>query len=176
MAGSQDGNVVINYPDSNVSSSNNDTVSIMPIPFLAAPQKTSSSITYVKQAPKDTIVFDNSTLSPEALLELFFEDIGGIELASLSRADAIDGQDVVYSPIKNLSSIRRRFNPNNIISSAASLDSYFSRFGIDLLRRGVYFPYVDENGSVVVEIDNVLSDEEIEVQIISNGTIERVEQ
>lgn len=176
MAGSQDGSVVINYPNANNNVGNDDMVSIMPVPLLPMPTKTSSNITYVKEAPKDTIVFDESSLSAEILLELFFEDIGGIELASLSRADAIDGQDVVYSPIKNLSSIRRRFNPNNIISSAASLDTYFSRFAIDLLRRGVYFPYVDGNGSIVVEIDNVLTDEEIEVQILSNGTIERVEQ
>jgi len=176
MAGSEDGNVVINYPSSQSKYDNDPIVSIQPVPLLHTSAQTSNSLTYVKQAPKDTIVFDDAGVGAEALLELYFEDIGGLELASLSRADAIDGQDVSYSPIKNLSSIRRRYNPNNIISSATSLETYFSRFGIDLLKRGVSSPYVDESGSVIIEVNNILSDEEIEVQILSNGTIERVEQ
>lgn len=175
MSGSEDGKVVINYPSTSNASDQTLNPTVNPTPLLPTPPQTSSSLTYVKQAPKDTIVFDDASVSPEALLELFFEDIGGLELASLSRADAIDGQIARYSPIKNLSSVRRRFNPNNIISSAASLETYFSRFGIDLLKRGVYYPYVDDSGSVVIEIDIVQDDEEIEVQIVSNGTIERIE-
>ena len=175
MIGSEDGKVVIKYPEPGmVSIQQSDDVTVYPTPILPVPRRTSDSLTYVKQAPKDTIVFDESAVSPEMLLELYFEDIGGLELSSLSRADAIDGQEISYSPIKNLSSIRRRFNPNNIISSATSLDSYFSRFGIDLLKRGPQYPYVDNTGSVVIEVDNVLEDEEIEVQILSNGTIEGV--
>lgn len=176
MAGSEDGNVVINYPTMHPNTVGTSASSINPTPMLSVPAQTSNSLTYVKQAPKDTIVFDNSDISAEVLLELYFEDVGGLELASLSRADAIDGQTATYSPIKNLSSVRRRYNPNNIISSASSIETYFSRFGIDLLKRGVNYPYVDNTGAVVIEVDEVLSDEEIEVQILSNGTIDKVEQ
>lgn len=177
MIGSEDGKVVIQYPNSGtVTTQQSSTPTVYPTPILPTPRRTSGSLTYVKQAPKDTIVFDESSVSAEMLLELYFEDIGGLELSSLSRSDTIDGQEVSYSPIKNLSSVRRRFNPNNIISSATSLDSYFSRFGIDLLKRGPQYPYVDSEGSVVIEIENVLDDEEVEVQILSNGTIEEVEQ
>lgn len=165
--------VVINYPDPD------DTPIRIPdiraTPFLPQSGLSSNDLTYVKKAPKDTIVFDDSAVSPEALLELYFEDLGGLELANLSRADAVDGQDVSYSPIKNLSSLRQRFNPNNIIASIGNLENYFSRFGIDLLERGIYAPYVTEDGNVAIEIDNVLGDEEIEVQVLSNGTIERIE-
>lgn len=165
--------VVINYPDPD------DTPIRLPqvraTPMLPQSGLSSNDLTYVKKAPKDTIVFDNSSLSPEILLELYFEDLGGLELANLSRADAIDGQNASYSPIKNLSSLRRRYSPNNIIASVGNLENYFSRFGIDLLERGVYAPYVTEDGNVAIEVDTILEDEEIEIQVLSNGTIERIE-
>jgi hypothetical protein len=173
---SKDGNIVIQIPDIN-----DMPVGISPRPIYAKPMLStvpvtpSGDITYVKQAPKDTIVFDDSAVSAEALLELYFEDIGGLELATLSRADMIDGQQVNYSPIKNLASFRRRFSPNNMIASFSSLNTYFSKFGIDLLARGTHDPYIDPlTGSVVIEIDTILLNEEIEVEIISNGTIEKV--
>ena len=98
-------------------------------------------------------------------------------MANISRSDLVDGQRVSYSVIKNLSSVRRRFDPNNIISSFASLETYFSRFGIDLLKRGAYVPVFDvKTGEIVIEVDNILQDEEIEVYMVSDGTIERVKE
>lgn len=131
--------------------------------------------TGIKQADPDIVLFDSESISPEFLLELQYEDIAGMELINISRSDIIDGQDVVYSPVKNLSSIRRRYNPNNIISLPELSDSFFSRFGIDLLQRGMNDPYFDEEGSLVIEIDNVKDGEVIEVEIDTNGTIEEVE-
>lgn len=152
------------------------TTSVSPTPLLPASLPLSNQITYIKQAPIDSIVFDESDLTPEILLELLVEDLGGLELATISRADLVDGQRVSYSVIKNLSSLRRRFDPNNIISSFSSLQNFFSRFGIDLLKRGIYVPVVDKsNGEILIEIDRVLPDEEIEVYLVSNGTIEKVE-
>jgi hypothetical protein len=151
-------------------------VAVSPTPFLPSSLPTSNQIKYIKQASIDSIVFDESDLTPEILLELLVEDLGGLELATISRSDLVDGQNVSYSVIKNLSSLRRRFDPNNIISSFASLETFFSRFGIDLLKRGTYVPVVDKsNGEIIIEIDRVLPDEEIEVYLVSNGTIERVE-
>lgn len=144
-------------------------------PMLPVARTVSGDITYVKQAPRDTIIFDDESLSSNQLLDLFFEDIGGLELANISRSDLIDGQEATYSPIKNLSSLKRRFNPNNIIANFSSINTYFSRFGIDLLRRNIFYPIIDEDtGDLVIEIENVFEDEEIEVQILSSGTIEKV--
>ena len=131
--------------------------------------------TGIKQADPDIVLFDSESISPEFLLELQYEDIAGMELINISRSDIIDGQDVVYSPVKNLSSIRRRYNPNNIISLPELSDSFFSRFGIDLLQRGMNDPYFDEEGNLVIEVDNVKDGEVIEVEIDTNGTIEEVE-
>lgn len=148
---------------------------IVATPMLPVAKTVSGDITYVKQAPRDTIIFDDTLISSTQLLDLFFEDVGGLELANISRSDLVDGQESIYSPIKNLSSLKRRFNPNNIIANFSSVNTYFSRFGIDLLRRNIFYPLIDEDtGDLIIEIESVYEDEEIEVQILSSGTIEKV--
>lgn len=127
-----------------------------------------------KVAPSDIIQFEDDSVDIALIQDLLFEDIGAIELANISRSDLIDGQPTVYSPIRNLPIIRREYNPNNIIAVAPSSD-YFSRFGINLISRGIYEPYFDENGDLVIEIDTVENDEEIQVEIVSSGTIDIVE-
>lgn len=129
----------------------------------------------IKQADPDVVLFDQESVSPELLIELEYESISGIELINISRSDIIDGQQVIYSPIKNLSSIRRRFNPNNIISMPELSSSYFSSFSIDLVLRGIRNPYFDTNGDLIIEIDEVLEDEIIEAEVDSSGTIDVVE-
>lgn len=136
---------------------------------MAAPDKN------IKTAGSDIIVFDDDSIEITLIQDLLFEDIGATELANISRIDLIDGQDVMYSPIKNLPTIRREFNPNNIIATSYSMD-YFSRFGIDIIPRGINEPYFDDNGSLVIEIDSVAEDEEIQVQILASGTIDIVEE
>lgn len=128
-----------------------------------------------KVAPSDIIQFDESTIGIAQIQELLFEEIGATELANISRSDLVDGQDAIYSPIKNLSSVRREFNPNNVVATAYNSD-YFSRFGIDLNSRSAYEPYFDENGDLVIEVEHVLDNEEIQVQVLENGTIDTIEE
>ena len=127
-----------------------------------------------KVAPSDIIQFDDSSVEIELIKDLLFEDIGATELANISRTDLIDGQSVVYAPIKNLPVIRREFNPNNIVATGSNAD-YFSRFAIDLSTRGVYEPYFDDQGNLIIEIETVGDDEEIQTQILTNGTIALVD-
>jgi hypothetical protein len=129
----------------------------------------------VLTAPSDVIVFDDSSVEIKLLQDLVFEDIGAVELANISRTDLIDGQETIYSPIKNLSTVRREFNPNNIILTSYNND-YFTRFGIDIFKRTVYEPYFDENGDLVIEIDDLSDEEEIQVQVLSDGTISVVDE
>lgn len=130
---------------------------------------------FVKVAPSDIIQFDDDSIEIALIQDLLYEDIGGTELVNISRTDLIDGQEVIYSPIANLSVVRREYNPNNLIASSA-LSDYFTRFGINLISRGMNEPYFDTNGDLVIEIDVVNSGEDIQVQIISDGTISVVEQ
>ena len=145
-----------------------------PAPLL--PQYKPANITSrnFKVAPTDIIQFDDSSVEIALISDLLFEDIGATELANMSRSDLIDGQDVIYTPIRNLPTVRREFNPNNIVATSYETD-YFSRFAIDLSLRGVQEPYFDDNGDLVIEIDTVEDSEEIQVQILTNGTIDLVE-
>jgi len=128
----------------------------------------------VKQADPDIVLFNEEGISPEFLLELLYEDISGTELINISRSDIIDGQNVVYSPIKQLSALRRRYNPKNIISLPELSSSFFSRFPIELLDRGISAPYFDNDGNLVIEIEDVREDEIVEIEIDTNGTINEV--
>lgn len=144
---------------------------IPPSPLVSTP--TYVAPTGILQADPDIIVFDDNSVSPEYLTNAFFEEFGGTELISISRSDLIDGQDVSYSPIVNLSSIRQQYNPNNIIAIGILQDD-LSKITIDLAKRGPHDPYFDSNGDLVVEIDIVNLDESIEVDIATNGTINTV--
>lgn len=146
-----------------------------PAPLLPTFVPSAYSTRVIKVAPSDIIQFDESTVEIQLLKDLIFEDLGATELANISRSDLIDGQETIYSIIKNLSSIRREFNPNNVIATAYNSD-YFTRFGIDLVARGMNEPYFDENGNLVIEIDTVLDGEEIQVQVLSNGIIDTIEE
>lgn len=129
----------------------------------------------IKQPDPSVILFDSGTVSPEYLIELEYEDISGMELINMSRSDLIDGQSVIYSPIKNLSYLRSKYNPNNIIAIPSYSSSEFSKYRIDLVLRGITIPYFDENGNLVIEIEDVKQDELVEVEIDSSGTINLVD-
>jgi len=146
-----------------------------PAPVLPTFIPITSSITAIKQAPIDTVVFNEDSVSIQQLTELLYEEIGGMELINISREDTVNGQDVVYSPISNIGSIWYQYNPNNVIAVGSSFDTFFSRFAIDLILRGMNIPYFNEDGDLVIEIDDVLSDEEIHYQIASSGTINEVD-
>lgn len=146
-----------------------------PVPPLPSFTRMTVPDKNIKSAPSDIIQFDESSVDIALIQDLLFEDIGAVELANISRTDLIDGQEVLYSPIKNLSSVRREFNPNNIIATSYATD-FFSRFGIDLISRGVYEPYFDEDGNLIVEIETVGDGEEIQVQVLSSGTISVIEE
>ena len=140
---------------------------IIPAPINNAP-------TGIKQATPDIIIFDDSSISPDFLTESFFEEFGGTELINISRSDLIDGDQVSYSPIVNLSRIRQSFNPKNIIGIQISQETP-TKYGIDLLLRGVKDPIFNENGDLVIEIENIRIDESIEVELVINGTINRTQ-
>lgn len=146
--------------------------------------RTSSFVEGVRQADPDIIITaGEEAISPELLLELQYEDLAGVELINISRSDSIDGQNVIYSPVKNLSSVRRKYNPNNIIAMPAVSSSLFSKYAIDLILRvgedpntGLpYEPYFDQNGNLVIEIEDVREDEIVEVEVDTSGTINLVD-
>lgn len=159
----------------------------VPSPAPALPPykpDTSNYYTLVKMAPKDTIIFDETSINIENMIDLLYEDIGAIELANMSRHDLIDGQNVEYSPIKNLSSLKRRFDPNNIIASSLSNQTFFSQFSIDLnsrigigdyLNRTKGVPFLDtDTQEIYFYLDVLKTGEIVEIEFVSSGTIDEI--
>lgn len=174
--------------DSRVSPLNNPPPSPVPVtPTTVAPTPVAPSIppVPVKTAPIDTILYPSDDLLPvEIMADLIFENIGGHELINIARTDTVNGQPVVYQPIKNLTQIQQQYNPNNILSLQSTSDKYFQNFSIKLESKipnigngpdGEHV-YIDPfNGSLVIEAINLEPDEQIEVEITTSGTIYEAE-
>jgi hypothetical protein len=133
-----------------------------------------------KTAPIDTVLFEDSGMSIEIMTDLIFEDIGGHELLSISRNDIINGQQISYSPIKNLGLVQQRYNPNNILGLQSTSDKYFANFVIKLEEKvplegsglnGLNVYIEEETGDLIIETVNMNTDEQLEVQVAINGTI-----
>lgn len=90
--------------------------------------------TSVKVATPDLIISNDEVLGIETMTDLIFEDIGGYELATISRHDLVNGQKVNYSPIKNLTDLYLQYNPNNILRLQSS-DSYFRSLSFSIFDR-----------------------------------------
>ena len=160
---------------------NNDSISATPLtPSTLGLAVSSSSVNPVLTAPIDTILFNDETVPVEIMADLIFENIGGQELINIARNDTVNGQTILYQPIKNLTAIQQQYNPNNIVSLQATSDKYFQNFSIkfdDKVPKPGTGPdgssvYIDpQTGELVIEAINLAEDEQIEVEITISGTI-----
>lgn len=138
-----------------------------------------------KNPTRDVVLFNENNISIEGISNLLFEEIGGIELISMVRRDTVEGQNPYYTLISNLSSIKREFDPTQIISRQKPNQSYFDIYSIDInskipdsnyleINNLENYYYIDSNGDFVLELDNIFSDEIVELEIANGGTIRLV--
>jgi hypothetical protein len=136
----------------------------------------------IKIATPDLIQFNSDSVPVEYMTDLLFEQVGGQEIISISRNDIVNGQKVIYTPIKNVAQLGAAFNPLNMFPSIEDANSYFKNFpilldekipeiGTSLSNNEVTdIVYIDEfNGNLVVNVINMLPDERVEVQVIDSG-------
>jgi hypothetical protein len=92
----------------------------------------------------------------------------------------LNGADVLYQPIKNITSLRYQYNPQNILNLQDSAGTYFKNFSIKLEDKvpnegnGIDGSpvYIDpDTGNLVIDLVNLNPDEQVEVQILSSGSI-----
>jgi hypothetical protein len=149
-------------------------------PATASAATASTATPAVKTAPIDTVLFNDDEVSPELMEKLLFENIGGHELINIARNDIINGQDISYQPIKNLSSLQQQYNPNNILGLQSTSDKYFANFAIKLENKATNVAngpfganvYIDPlTGDLVIDAVNIEVDEQIEIEITLSGTI-----
>ena len=132
----------------------------------------------IKVASPSLVQLNNPPLSQETMVEIAFQDIGGHELINISRSDAINGQNIVYSIVKDLKNILLEYNSNNIIKLQGTSDNYFKNFPIRLeqkLPKNGTGPnketvYIEEStGNLVINLINLEKGEQVEIQIINQG-------
>ena len=110
---------------------NSNSISATPLtPSTIGLAVSSSNINPVLTAPIDTILFNDDSVPIEIMSDLIFENIGGQELINIARNDTVNGQTILYQPIKNLTAVQQQYNPNNIVSLQATSDKYFQNFSI----------------------------------------------
>lgn len=148
-------------------------------PNLPTPEA-SVSTNGVRAASKDIFIISDEAMPIEIMTDLVFEDIGGQEIINISRSDIVNGQNVIYQPIKNLTSLNYQYNPQNIISLQDTSESYFKKFPILLDKKlPVYGTgpngetiYIDSaTGDLVINVIGLENDEQVEVQILNSGTL-----
>jgi hypothetical protein len=134
----------------------------------------------IKTATPDIVLFNEEDIDIDEVFDLIFENLGGQELINISRSDIINGQKISYQPIKNLSNIQQRYNPNNIVSLQQTADKYFAGFSIKLEdkvpnegngQNGENIYIDEETGDLIIELINLNNDEQIETEITLSGTI-----
>jgi hypothetical protein len=134
----------------------------------------------IKSASPDIILIDQDVLPVDLMLKLTLEKIGGQELISIARHDTVNGQNIIYQPIKNIADVAISYNPQNIIAIPETADIYFKNFAIRLENHfpqgnnetSEKFVYLDSvTGEIIIEAINLKPDYQIEVELAYGGKI-----
>jgi len=160
------------------------TVSVPSFPSL--PDISSTGTTSIKLPEKDNVIsLTNNNVDEATIIAMVFEKLGAVELTKFTRTDTVEGINPYYNIISNLSSIKKEFDPSNLVASQKSDTSLYNAFSIKLSNKipgDQYladraldnYIYIDADGNLIIELDNMTPDELVEVEIDTNGTIVEV--
>ena len=141
----------------------------------------------VRVPERDVVSLAQETVSAETITNLLFENVGANELTKFVRHDTVEGINPYYDVISNLSDIKRKFDPSNLISLQKTTSSLFDIFPIklqDKIPSDAYllennltdYLYIDTNGDFVIEVVNLKDSEIVEIEIDTSGTIFEVDE
>lgn len=156
-------------------------------------------VSAVKLPTRQIVNYQTAPALPEYIAEILFEDIGGTELINMVRHDTVSGINVAYNIISNLTQINLKFDPSLALAGYGTYDPIFSRYKIKLetkipleefytltedIAQTPISPetsanidnvannfYINSDGDLVIELTNILSDEIVELEVRSDGTI-----
>jgi hypothetical protein len=135
------------------------------------------------------IILGEEPVGLDIMASLVYDVIGAQEIINISRHDLINGQNVIYQPIKNITNLFYQYNPQNILALQDTDREYFKRFSIDLSKHipdcgsgydivnsvnvpNCKYVYIDpQTGSLIVDVVNILPGQDVEVQIMSEGSL-----
>jgi hypothetical protein len=141
--------------------------------------------------------------SPSKIQSLLFEQFSAIELSNVLRHDTVQGIDQKYLIVSNLFEITKKYeaskalsvrDKNNPLTAIYSINLSSKIPNLDYIKRNnldrTYqyldennilktvqksYVYIESNGDLVIELDNLEDSEFIQIQIDTNGTIYKVE-
>jgi hypothetical protein len=143
----------------------------------------------VKIATPDLIITGESPETPEGMIDLIFQKIGGHEIISISRSENVNGQNVSYQPIKNIGELSIKYDSKTIIPLPNSSEYYDKAFAINLASKipskGIGFSGTEEDLNVyvvvsetednsavlVIESANLATSERLQVEIIKSSDV-----
>ena len=122
---------------------------------------------------------------------IFFEQINGVALLSLTNSAKLDTGTISYQPIINMAETIRALNPKNIVALQDTSDKYFLNFpikletkipnvgngpdGINVYREdqvGIWPMDLDpRRGAIIIEAINLGPRENIQIETLQSGTI-----
>lgn len=148
-------------------------------PNYPEPVASTNGVSYVKIADPDVIVFDDNSVPIEAMTDLIFENVGGQEIINISRNDLVNGQNVIYRPIKNLEEVYVKYNSGNIVPLQEASDEIFRSFPIKYVNyvpnegngpNGSYVYIEPTTGNLIIEAVNFARGEQVEVEVVNTVT------
>lgn len=134
----------------------------------------------IKIATPDILILEEDIVPVEVMSDLLFEDIGAEELINIARHDIVNGQNVIYQPIKNLTGIYLQYNPQNVLSLQNTADKFFKNFSIKFENKipdvgngpNGEIIYIDQaTGNLIINVINLADDEQVEVQMLGSGSL-----
>jgi len=187
------------YPNQ---TSTNLTVPVTPPvpPNTAPPSQQVVVKSPVKIATPQYVDFNEAKLNPittNEILNLYFEEINGHALLLLNNTNFVNPPSINYQPIVNMWEIAKRYDPKKILGLQDTADTYFNNFSIklenkipkipssestngknvylatsqDLILTAVVVGY-NRSARLVIETVNMEKDERVEIEILSDGTID----
>lgn len=147
----------------------------------------------VKIPSRDIFNLNNQTFSTAEIEEVLFEEIGGTELINLTRHDTVDGLNVFYSIISDLTKTTIEYDPAYILTNVPSYEKYESQFPINLSSKIPSNDYKEESilladtsiapniyfssdKKIILELENIQSDEIVQIFFFKNATINTVRE
>jgi hypothetical protein len=134
----------------------------------------------VKAASPDLIQINEEAVDVEVMVRLLFENLSGTELLSFSRHDLIDGIEAKYQQISNLSKIDVVSGPTTLINLPNTIEQIFKNYQLKRYQNVPYTTsdpsglnnhvYLDDNGSICIELSGILSNTQVEIEFKSADT------
>lgn len=107
---------------------------IGPVPVTFSPRSNYSNKVKpdLLAADPDIVLVNPSAMPVDVQAELILQAMGGTELLFYARHDTVNGQNIIYQPIKDIDYLAATYSPQEIINTATSWKKYRSSFSIQL--------------------------------------------